>query len=98
MSRSRGPEFHASEGLFDDLERQRNDLKETQQVQPVQEVQEEKVKVIYGHTQGKKGHKVKRINMGFSDENHEYITMESRRRGMSASAFVNMIIEEHSKK
>lgn len=61
----------------------------------VQEVQE--VKKEYGKTQGKKGLKLKRINMGFSDDNHDYITKESRKLGMSATAFVNMIIDLHRK-
>ena len=68
----------------------------TQQTQQVQEVQEEKYRTI-GSTQGRKGHKLKRTNMAFSDLNHEYITMESRRRGISATEFVNQIIEKYRK-
>ena len=30
--------------------------------------------------------------MAFSDENHKWITMESRRRGISATQYVNDII------
>lgn len=63
---------------------------DTHQVQEVQEVQKE-----IGTTQGKKGQKLRRINMAFSDVNHEYITKESRRRGISATAFVNSIIDEY---
>ena len=48
-----------------------------------------------GVTQGRKGQKAKRINMAFSDENYEYITFESRRRGLSATAFVNSVITQY---
>ena len=49
-----------------------------------------------GSTQGKKGQHAKRINMAFSDGNHSYITRESRRRGLSKTQFVNMIIEKYA--
>lgn len=45
-----------------------------------------------GCTQGRKGQKAKRINMAFGDEIHAYITHESRRRGMNATQFVNMVL------
>ena len=65
-------------------------------VQAVQGVQQEQqVKKEIGTTQGKKGQKLKRINMAFSDDNHYYVTHESRRRGISATAFVNMIIDQY---
>lgn len=69
---------------------------EVQYEQEVQHVQEKHLEI--GRTQGKKGMKLKRINMAFSDENHEYITKESRRRGISATAFVNQIIELYKNK
>lgn len=53
----------------------------------VQEVHE-----VMPSTQGRKGNKMKRINMAFSDENHEWITKESRRRGISATQYVNDLI------
>ena len=46
-----------------------------------------------GTTQGRKGQKAKRINMAFSDDNHAYLTYESRRRGLSITQFVNLIID-----
>lgn len=46
-----------------------------------------------GVTQGRKGQKAKRITMSFSDDNHAYITFESRRRGMNATQFVNMVLD-----
>ncbi|MDF2844061.1 MAG: hypothetical protein K0R00_2487 [Herbinix sp.] len=68
----------------------------TQEVQQVHEVTQHEVQREYGSTQGNKnGSKLKRINMAFSDANHEYITKESRKNGMSATAFVNMIIDNH---
>lgn len=67
-----------------------------QGVQGVQVVQQEQqIKKEIGSTQGKKGQKLKRINMAFSDDNHYYVTHESRRRGISATAFVNMIIDQY---
>ena len=57
--------------------------------------QEQQIKKEIGSTQGKKGQKLKRINMAFSDDNHYYVTHESRRRGISATAFVNMIIDQY---
>ena len=71
----------------------------------VQEVQEDntrstrssknvaqEVHEVMPSTQGRKGNKMKRINMAFSDENHEWITKESRRRGISATQYVNDLI------
>ena len=48
-----------------------------------------------GVTQGRKGQKAKRITMAFSDDNHAYIVTESRKRGLSATQFVNMILERY---
>lgn len=85
--------------LFDTEEFNIKDNSEEQKVQEVQKEQEvhEVLKEI-GTTQGKKGYKLKRINMAFSDVNHEYITKESRRRGISSTAFVNQIIDEYRNK
>lgn len=85
--------------LFDTEEFNIKDNLEVQEVQKVQGVQEVyEVQKEIGTTQGKKGQKLKRINMAFSDVNHEYITKESRRRGISSTAFVNQIIDEYRKK
>lgn len=73
------------------------DVQVVHDVQEVQEVQEPQDRE-YGTTQGKKGQHAKRINMAFSDDNHDFITRESRRQGMSATAFVNMIIDEYKNK
>jgi hypothetical protein len=69
------------------------DVQKVHEVHEVHEVQKE-----IGTTQGKKGQKLKRINMAFSDVNHEYVTKESRRRGISSTAFVNQIIDEYRNK
>lgn len=74
-----------------------HEVQDVQVVHDVQEVQEPQGRE-YGTTQGKKGQHAKRINMAFSDDNHDFITRESRRQGMSATAFVNMIIDEYKKK
>lgn len=50
-------------------------------------------KVEFGATQGKKGHKIPRINMGFSPENHEWVKSRSKQLGISATEFVNAILE-----
>lgn len=90
MALNRTSKFGADEGLF------KNNAQDVQQVQETHEVQNiYEVKKNIGTTQGKKGQKLKRINMAFSDVNHEYITIESRRRGISATAFVNQIIDEY---
>lgn len=81
----------------DDLFGNRSKIKSTQQAQETQQVQEVQQRE-YGTTQGKKGQHAKRINMAFSDINHEYITKESRRQGLSATAFVNKIIDGYRNK
>jgi predicted DNA binding CopG/RHH family protein len=88
LNKSSKPIFGATENL--DFG---SNTQEEQKVHDVHEVHKE-----IGTTQGKKGQKLKRINMAFSDINHEYITKESRRRGISGTAFVNLIIDEYRKK
>jgi len=87
---SKTTSFGATENL--DFGNNAQDVQEVQQVSIVQTVQKN-----IGTTQGKKGQKLKRINMAFSDVNHEYITKESRRQGISSTAFVNLIIDEYKK-
>lgn len=76
------------------------EIHDVQEVQAVQEVPRvlgagiEKKKTL-GSTQGRKGERLKRINLAFDDENHEYVRLESRRRGISITEFVNLIIEEY---
>lgn len=44
-------------------------------------------------TQGRKGHKSPRINMAFSPDNHAWIKTRSRQLGISATEFVNSILD-----
>ena len=46
-----------------------------------------------GATQGRKGLKLPRINMGFSPENHDWLRLRSRQRGMTITEFVNEILD-----
>lgn len=67
--------------------------------QEVQEVHEENTTgtistIEFGATQGRKGHKAPRINMAFSPDNHAWIKTRSRQLGMSATEFVNSILDQ----
>jgi hypothetical protein len=93
MARNRQSRFGVDEDLFGQEKKPEQEVQQVQEVQEVHQVQEAGKEI--GTTQGKKGQKLKRINMAFSDLNYEYITGESRRRGMSATAFVNQIIAEY---
>lgn len=46
-------------------------------------------------TRGRKGQKLPTMNMRFSPENYEYIRRESAVRGLSATGFVNWLIETY---
>ncbi len=79
-----------------------HDVQEVHEVHEVQQVQDvafssSDSSLTLGTTQGIKGKKLPRINMAFSSETYEYIKRESRIRGLSATAFVNYIIEEYKK-
>jgi len=50
----------------------------------------------YGN-KGRKGHHLKRINMGFTDSNHAYIKAEADRQGIWMSELVNNIVTAHRK-
>ena len=101
MAKGRTSDFSgAGNGLLNEEKVQQvQDVQDflTQQVHHVQKVQQEENKE-YGTTQGKKGQKAKRINMAFSDANHEFLKKESRRQGMSATAFVNCILDQYREK
>lgn len=64
-------------------------------VQGTLTIQSEQSTPVIQTKQGTKGNPYKRINMGFPDEIHEYITIEGRKRGMWPSQFVNQIIAEY---
>lgn len=88
MARNKVSNFSADEGLFDKF-------KNAQEVQEVQEVEVNPSVKEIGSTQGKKGQKLKRINMAFSDINHQFIVSQSRKNGVSATAFVNSILDAY---
>lgn len=83
--------------------REVQDGHEVSEIQEVQRVHEEQdahnanieTKKVLGSTQGRKGEKLKRINLAFTDENYEYVRLESRRRGKNITEFVNGILEEY---
>lgn len=97
MARNKTSNYNVTEGLNFNVAHEVHEVHEVQELnsntQQVQYVQEVKKKI--GNTQGKKGLKLKRINMAFSDDNHDYITRKSRQMGISATAFVNLIIEQY---
>lgn len=107
MARKQSSKFGVTDDLFKFVDNKETE-NTTQEVREVQEVQQyiignniinkERIPVNeYGSTQGKKGMKMKRINMGFSDQVHYYLHHESRKRGISISRFVNEIIMEYMK-
>ena len=46
-------------------------------------------------TQGRRGYKLQRINMGFTPANLDYIRVMSKAKGLSQTQFVNQLIEKH---
>ena len=59
--------------------------------------QEQAQRRTYMKTQGRKGCKAIRINMAFSPENHEFLTVMARISGMSVTNFCNHCIDEYRK-
>lgn len=45
--------------------------------------------------QGQKGHKMKRINMPFTDENHAFLKGEAEKQGIWMSELINKILDEY---
>ncbi len=102
MARKRTSKFGVADGLFDNSENTKDSIerkKQAQEVQEAQHVPNSPEKKTIGSTQGRKGEHLKRINMAFSDENYDFITVEGRRSGArSTTAFVNQIIDEYRKR
>lgn len=99
MALNKSSKFGVTEGLVfgkTDIqeEQQEHEVQKEHEAQQAQDVQEY---LEYGTTQGRKGKRAKRINMAFSDKNYEYIKKQSRWEGLSATAFVNMIIDNYKK-
>lgn len=105
MARNKTSKFGAAEGLFEMEKKEVSDVRKVHEVQEVQDIQEEKsveevkkvqqVQDVHEEmpaTQGKKGAKAKRLNLAYSDANYEYISKESRRRGLTMTQFLNDII------
>lgn len=93
MARNKTSRFGASDGLFETEKKEIQDVHEVQEANDCIDVQE----VQYIHeempaTQGKKGVKAKRLNLAYSDDNYEYISKESRKRGLTMTQFLNDII------
>lgn len=61
--------------------------------QGTQEVQNDKQVQEKHPTQGRKGQKLPRINMAFSNDNLEYLQIISRIEGVSMTRYVNILIE-----
>jgi len=67
--------------------------KKKPQTQEVNTIEEHKK---FGY-QGQKGHKLKRINMPFTDENHAFLKNEAERQGIWISELINNILDEYRK-
>lgn len=69
---------------------------DTQEVHDTQEVQEvhntQEVQEVSG-TQGRRGKKLARINMAFSDENLDYLRVMAALNGQSMTGYVNRLID-----
>ena len=102
MARNRTSGFGSADGLFGQVKESEKEEMSTRSTististrnntQDVQEVHEE-----LPQTQGRKGIKAKRINMAFSNENHEWIKKEARRQRLTATQLVNDIIARERK-
>lgn len=94
MARNKSSKFGVAEGLF--TSPVADEIKNVQQVQEESttstSAEEYKPEIVFGATQGKKGHKASRINMAFSPENHEWLKKHSRELGISATELANEAI------
>ncbi|MEE1229385.1 MAG: hypothetical protein U0K57_10505 [Lachnospiraceae bacterium] len=86
MARNKDSRFNAADG-FDFIG------EEPVQTAPVKSIPGRNVKKEIGSTQGRKGMKLKRMTMAMSDDNHEYVFSEAKRLGISATAFVNQVLD-----
>jgi predicted DNA binding CopG/RHH family protein len=69
----------------------------TQNEDEAQNVQEVHEVPISHSTQGRKGKKLPRVNMAFSESNFEYLHLISRIEGVSLTEYVNRLIEKDMK-
>lgn len=89
--------FNLDEEEFQVGKEKKSKKQETKQ-EPKQEAGAEVVSAVPSGltgTRGRKGQKLPTMNMRFSPENYEYIRRESAVRGLSATGFVNWLIETY---
>ena len=89
MAEKKGKSAFFSEDAFDNKIEQAVDAPTADQERYVI-----KPNIVYGQTQGKKGHKLPSMNMRFSPENYEWMRKQAPLNGMSVSQFVNAILEK----
>ena len=73
-------------------------VQDTHETQSTHEVQQKQDASKAQSTQGRKGQKLPRINMAFSEVNLEYLQLMSRIKGISMTAYVNSLIESDREK
>lgn len=78
--------------------RKEQEVSEVQQEQKVQEAQQVEKNLTSKNTQGRKGHKLPRINMGFYGDNLENARKISRFYGISITEYMNRLIYEDIEK
>lgn len=81
--------LNPAEGLFD---KNLVDKSIPTQQSKTEELAERSQTPVARGTQGRKGHKLPRINMAFSTYNHAYITRRSKECGISITEYVNNLI------
>lgn len=74
------------------------DVQEVRKEQEVSEVQQVEKNLTSKNTQGRKGHKLPRINMGFYGDNLENARKISRFYGISITEYMNRLIYEDVEK
>lgn len=68
--------------------------KNKQEVKEVPTVQEVQITQETLTTQGRKGHKLQRINMGFTPQNIEFLRLYSKVQGLTMTQLTNKILDE----
>lgn len=75
---------------------QEHEEQETQQEQTAPETHITHEAPLAHSTQGKKGKKLQRINMAFSEANLEYLQLIGRIEGVSMTEYVNQLLQADS--
>lgn len=78
-------------GAFENARKAVNATKKQETASP----EEKAYREANGITQGRKGCKMQRINMGFTTDNYKFIKILSRATGRTMTVFVNNIIEQY---